>query len=65
VLRKEVSSMQDKQERAEKKAYRRPTLVEYGRMADLTRGLFGRMPDCTTFFNTNSAPQLVCDARSS
>jgi hypothetical protein len=53
------------QDSSHKKPYQRPTLVEYGRMADLTRGLIGRVPDCTTFFNTNSAPTFLCESRSS
>ncbi|HVG97553.1 MAG TPA: hypothetical protein VNK05_11665 [Chloroflexota bacterium] len=49
-----------------KKTYRRPTLVEYGRMADLTRGIFGSAPDCVGFLNVGpAAPAVLCESRSS
>jgi hypothetical protein len=49
----------------EKKAYSRPGLVEYGRMTELTRGLFGSAPDCIGWLNTDSGPRGICESRSS
>jgi hypothetical protein len=37
--------------KVEKKAYRRPQLVEYGQLTEVTRGWFGQRPDSGPWAN--------------
>jgi hypothetical protein len=44
--------------KVEKKTYRRPQLVEYGRLAEVTQGLIGHQPDNNVFNNNSCAGVL-------
>jgi hypothetical protein len=45
----------------EKKAYRRPQLVEYGRLAEVTQGIGGHKQDNGWFHNNNGCVGLLID----